>query len=326
MVAGSRVLVFLPIVASIACGYPSYGFVPDDAPAVEPKIDSGTLDVDPIDTFDSAVVFDEGLDALDAADSALVIDSGTDTLDAAETSKPCTILVGGDACKKIPRFPAGVKQVVDGAGDEFCEVVATKTIASSGAFMEPTPPPAGIDTVFYTRVAWSDDALHIHVRVEQSAVYPPSSIEQIWHGDAVEIFVGGTAPLTGKYGPKTGDADAYQVIGAPAGSAAARAEVWYDSALQAFLPPSSFAARIVPGGYEIELLLDWTTLKMKPVSGAVIAFDSAVDVRRDSSVTGPRLQSFLGYTKVIGPSPCNPERTTAHPSCDDRSWCSPSLE
>jgi hypothetical protein len=273
------------------CGYPTFGFVPDVA-SDAPK------DAEP-DTI------------VDAAEA--------DVHDGA----PCPVLEGGDACKTIPRLGA-VTQIVDGIGDEFCGVPATKLIANSGAHMEPATPPPGIDTVMWTRIAWSAEAIHIHVRVDQALVYAPVATEELWRGDGIELFVSGASTLTGDY-TATKQPGTFQIIAVPPNTGTlARAGVYYGSdGLQTFLDPAHFAARLTPTGYEIELRIEWTLLAATPSSGKVIGFDAAVDVRQTAS-SSLQLQSFIGYRAITGTSPCGARGP--HPSCDDRTWCVPSLE
>src|SRR5579859_6409813 len=63
-----------------------------------------------------------------------------------ETGAPCPILTGGDVCTSIPKLTAK-QQVLDGVGDEFCDIKATKFVVANGVETDPSPPPPGIDTV-----------------------------------------------------------------------------------------------------------------------------------------------------------------------------------
>lgn len=302
-----------------ACGYPSYAF-DGDAQSFD------AIDDAPEETIEPADVGSDADAARDAFDSALPSDAKGDTgtpdvdADAGDAKPPCPILSGGDACKGIPRFTAP-KQVLDGIGDEFCDVPATRLVATAAPYMLPTPPPSGIDTVVLIRTAWSPTALHVHVHVDQGRVSAPGGLEEIWRGDGVEVFASGFTPLTGKY-DGTSDPGALQIIAVPPGASASRAELYSGETLKSFLPPSTFAARLVPGGYEVELEIDWTSLHGTPKTGLVIGFDLGVDVRQDPAVIGPKLQSFLAYT-AVSLTPCS--KPTAHPSCDDRTWCTPTL-
>lgn len=282
-----------------ACTYPEYAFVPDpsgDGGSRDTRLDESTSDV--ADSAPSAIDATDAIDAIDAGD--------------------CAILTGGDARTSIPFF--GTKaQVVDGVGDEFCDIRATKLVASAGALMTPSPAPSGIDTVVWTRIAWSPVALHIHVRVDQASVFAPTATEDIWDGDSIELFVSGAATLTGAY-PSTSDPGTFQIIAAPPGATAARARI---SGSVTYLDPAHFAGRLTATGYELELRIDWADLETTPASGKHIGFDIGVDVRQTSG-SARKIQSFFGYNPVAGSTSCG--ATTAHPSCDDRTWCTPALD
>ncbi|MEO7095011.1 MAG: hypothetical protein ABI175_17260, partial [Polyangiales bacterium] len=147
----------------------------------------------------------------------------------------------------------------------------------------------------------------------------------IWLGDGIELFIGGTSALVGDYTPTT-QPGAFQIIAVPPnGAAAARAAVYTGSdGFQVFLDPGHIAARITPTGYELELKIDWADLKAIPSSGKAIAFTAAVDVRQ-TAASRLKLQSFLGFRTVTATTPCDLPRGP-HPSCDDRTWCVPTLE
>ena len=135
------------IASAAACGYPPYAFQ-DGADAAGPPDDSGA----PRDAGDESDVSSDGPeDAIDssahdvaspdAALDAALDDSGHDN--GPDAAPPCAITIGGDLRTSIPRF--GLKpQVVDGIGDEFCDVPATRWVATAGAMMDPTPPPSGV--------------------------------------------------------------------------------------------------------------------------------------------------------------------------------------
>lgn len=308
----------------VACGYPTYTFV--SSGDSEPD-DTGTPSDAATDTADG-----DGLTPEVAPETHPDTNPPpTDSSGKADTAPPCPILGGGDVCKKIPKFTAS-KQILDGVGDEFCDVPATRFLASSAAYMDPDPPPSGIDTITYVRAAWSSEGLHVHVRVEQSLIFPPRATEEIWRGDAIELFAAGYSALHGRYDGTSADPGAIQVIAAPAsadGAVAQRAEFFTSSTFGAF---SAYATRLLPGAYEVEVKFLWSDLKGVPGSGVNVAFDLGVDVRQSASPPKtPILQSFVGFKSDTptdaAPFPCNPiTRPKGHPSCDDLTWCTPTLE
>lgn len=310
-------------VASVAaCSYPRYGFAPaaQDSALDEAVADTGVTPA--ADTTDEKSHADAGADSA-RKDSAPPPDTAVeDTTDAAVAdTAECPILLGGDACAKIPRFTAP-KQLLDGAGREFCDVLASSFNASTGAHPLPTPPPTGLDTNVVIRAAWSPEALHVHVHVDQAKVFSPTPVEEVWHGDAIELFVSGSAMLTGPYGGT--DDPALQAIASPdqSPSSPARALIYRMGTYESVLGPSAFATRMVPGGYEIELEIPWSQVGAVPVSGGSIGFDLGVDVRETGDAPGPELQTFLGYRPSVASTAC----PRIHPSCDDRTWCIAKLE
>ncbi|MFI5299405.1 MAG: hypothetical protein ACHREM_15035 [Polyangiales bacterium] len=164
------------------------------------------------------------------------------------------------------------------------------------------------------------------MHVTQASVYTPLTTEFLWHGDAFEIFAAGYSPLTGSYAAGN-DIGALQVILVPPGvGGPARAKIFLGEVLVNDLDPSRWGARLVSGGYEVELELPWSELQATPatpVPGMHIAFDVAVDVRQNATNPTPLVQLVQGLDTVT-PTTCAP--TVPHPSCDDRTWCMPTLQ
>jgi hypothetical protein len=320
-IASIASLALLASLASVACGYPSFDFLETDDTGVDAIGDTFVA----IDTHD-----DSTSDGLPFPDTA--VDGAKDTTVPFDTppidTAPCPILVGGDVCTSIPKFTAK-DQVLDGDGSEFCDIPATKLVATSGADLDPSPPPSGIDTVVLIRVAWSSIGMHVHVHVDQASVYAPSTSEPTWAGDALELYAAGFDMLTGAYDGSTHDPGAMQIIATPPDPSrgiVGRSELWQEGLIGAY---AKFASRLVPGGYEEEFELPWSDLHAtSPTSGTGVAFDLAVDVRQSASVTkGPLLQSFLYFTPDVGSTVCDPTtRPNGHPSCDDKTWCKTKLE
>jgi Carbohydrate family 9 binding domain-like len=191
------------------------------------------------------------------------------------------------------------------------------------------PDASGVDVTALIRVGWSPSALHLHIHVNKEPVRPAPYAAAIYEGDAIEIFAAVPGPLTGLYG--VGHDMAIQLIAAPPD--AARAEVFTrvtDYPLTT-LTPSEFAARLVDGGYEVELELPWTLVAGDQDAGAVaenvtIGFDFSCDVAVGD---GGRAQSSLfrrrvpdaGWGPDAAPTPCS--TPPGQPFCDDRTWCNP---
>src|SRR5262249_34446369 len=145
-------------------------------------------------------------------------------------------------------------------GNEFCGMPVVTFNVAQGVFQFSPQQASNVNTTVLLRMGWSSFGLHMHVHVDQARVVPPLPSVPIWTGDAIEVFASSTSILTGTFGP--GADEAVQAILAPPSStqpALSETFVDYGTPLST-LPPSQFAARIVAGGYEIELALPWSTI------------------------------------------------------------------
>jgi hypothetical protein len=94
----------------------------------------------------------------------------------------------------------------------------------------------------------------------------------------------------------------------------------------------AFATRLEPGvGYNVELRVPWSTLgQPAPTLGSTVGFDVGIDLRLPPNEGGVldyqafhRVVPLLGTQKPNGV--CPSYYWPAHPSCDDRTWCRPTL-
>jgi hypothetical protein len=160
------------------------------------------------------------------------------------------------------------------------------------------------------------------VHVAQSFVQAPAAGEFLWHGDAIELFASGFTPLTGSFAAGS-DTGALQVIAVPPGSAPAQANLYLNAVLVEAFDPSRFAARLTSDGYDVELEIPWSELHGTPAPGVQIGFDYGIDVRGTGAASSaPWVQALLGLN-AQATSTCAPK--ASHPSCDDRTWCTPTL-
>jgi hypothetical protein len=242
---------------------------------------------------------------------------------------PCPILVGNDACSTVPRFNAA-RQVVDGVGDEFCDIRAMEFDVNSCPTLLPAEPPDLPERVFL-RIAWSQDAFHLHVKVVDPNVVVNPQSGSLWNGDAVEIYIAGTsgAGLTGQYNG-TNDGGAIQIVLGPPGSGhGVRGQAFFNYGGQhtsTQINPDSYAGRLVADGYELELRLAWVTFAEPRAPGRRIAFNIAVGAQQNSDAGGRELQCIISNVFVDGEEACGyAEGVPAQPWCDDRTWCQPEL-
>ncbi len=224
-----------------------------------------------------------------------------------------------DPCVVIPYYSG--TQTVDGNGAEICTL----------PFFELNTDTAGHVRVDHTgsesrpesakvHLGWSEAGLHAYITVTDPAVLPSSNIAEIYAGDSVELmFASNATELTGNPGS---DPTTHASIAATPGLAAAISTV-NGSASSSPLAENSYQTSVVAPGYTIEVLLPWPGTA--PSSGTQIAFDLALNSADDEPADagdGRDAQAIL-YLGSVSSSPCG---DTAEPWCDDRTWCTPTLE
>ncbi|MBN1610943.1 MAG: hypothetical protein JW940_30210, partial [Polyangiaceae bacterium] len=227
----------------------------------------------PLDCGDAGCIETEGT-ALCGLEGAGGAGSGGDCL----TS-------GGDVCTLMPRFTG--TQVVDGIGNEFCNVPPITLEIASAPYVNPNYNDA-LPTVAMLRAAWSQEAFHAHVSVRDAAVCPDQYYEELWYGDNVQFFIAGTGTLTGEY-LGSSDGGATHIIIAPPASAGDTAEAiqLFESSLGTVytdeLASTEYAARLVPDGYEVEIRSPWSEYADAMTSGGRMGFDFIVGASDSSS-------------------------------------------
>ena len=233
----------------------------------------------------------------------------------------CSALTA-DYCSCLPAFTGS--QVVDGAGNEFSEI-AGMTFALSSAPYTHALQASAVDEVVTVRAGWSDQALLLHVHVEDPSVYPdPAST--LWNGDNVQVFAAGTDGLTGTYtGTEDGGA-IHVLVAAPDTAGTTRSVAIYQNGTASTVPftNGTYAARRLTDGYEVELRLLWASNAKARVSGARFGFDLVVGSATLTS-GGLVLEGGLANNPVPSSSPCS-LGGRVQPGCDDRTWCTPVLE
>src|SRR5262249_46600347 len=146
-------------------------------------------------------------------DGGPVVEGGEASDVAAETEAgPCPALVGTDACQSVPHFTAK-EQIVDGAGDEFCDIPAMVFDMAHCGTTDVAVPPA-LPEIASLRIAWSDDAFHLHLHVTDPSVIVNPESSLLWDADALEIFIAGTGTLHGPYNGSN-DGGAIQIVLSP---------------------------------------------------------------------------------------------------------------
>jgi hypothetical protein len=235
---------------------------------------------------------------------------------ASATATPCT---------GLPAFTG--TQVLDGNDDDFCNVPSFElnfsNAASNGGKVKVYN---GSSTSYperaLARVAWDASGIHAFIHVIDPNFVPATAVDTIYNADGIELlFTSTTSGLSG--GTSQDSGLAMHVIVSP--PFAARSQATGTNGSQTALPASQFVAATESSGYKVELKLPWPGTP--PTSGAQIKFDmelNAADGVSTAGDAGPRdAQAILYLGSDPGGSPCAGE---LFPYCDDRLWCSTTLQ
>lgn len=293
--------------------WPSHSFREESAAdsSVDAAVDSETSDAD--SAVDSTVI---DADAADVPTEVLP----PPTSCGASSSK-------ANACDVLRFFP-GIP-VLDGAGDEFCDVDAgmaalpprTFSLADADRTI-PTTVPAGLKQRVEVRAGLSSLGLHVFVHVDDPSVVV--DLGDYTQGDAIEIFFRGNKALPLNGDLETDEAQVIVII-PPTATTTARAAKWLRGKKSASVDGSQFAARRVTGGWEAELHYPWTEILNEATPGQVMGFDLALDVKDDPTAPKRAVRAIMHEETISGGSP--PCETfgfgfaTPDPLCDDRLWC-----
>jgi hypothetical protein len=232
------------------------------------------------------------------------------------TAKPCT---------GLPAFTG--TQVLDGKDDDFCNVpsfeLSFTNAASNGGKVKVYNGSGGsYPERAVARVAWDSAGIHAFIHVIDPKFVPATALDTIYNADGVELlFTSTTSGLSG--GTSQDSGLALHVIVSP--PFAARSKASGTNGTQEALPASQFSAGTESAGYKVELNLPWPGTP--PTAGSQIKFDmelNSADGNSTAGDAGPRdAQAILYLGSDPGGSPCAGE---LFPYCDDRLWCSTTLQ
>lgn len=230
------------------------------------------------------------------------------------------------SCTSMARFTAAT-QVVDGIGDEFCNVPPVHYTAANAPYREghsggSAPPLTAPPETVTFRAAWSVDAFHLHAHVDDPSIYESNDNTTLYNGDEIEIFVAGGPNFSVTY-PAGTDSNSIEIgVVPPAGLVGARGVVYLGQNRQT-LDSQYFAARLVPGGYEVEVKLPWQGTAKPTQAGDTMGFYFGLSTQ-DTAGVGREEYASLPVTTFAGASSC--PIAPPLPWCDDRAWCHPTLK
>jgi hypothetical protein len=231
-------------------------------------------------------------------------------------------------CTTIPKFDG--TQTVDGKDDDFCQVPSFVFNKASAGFVNNYNNIQDSEfPVVTARVAWSAAGLHAFFDVTDASVQsvtmadPGQALTAPYEGDSIELLISSSDAATGAPGGDNGTA---QVTLAATGLSAS-VKVTNNGGIATTyteLPAAQYAQAKTATGYVIEVQLLWQGVA--PSGGGKVRFDLAVNVADTNfgSVSDMRdAQMVLNQSSVSGQTSCP---GAAEPWCDDRTWCSTTLQ
>jgi hypothetical protein len=231
-------------------------------------------------------------------------------------------------CDAIPYYSEN--QVVNGLNDDFLHVPLQTYLGSTLVLV---PAIVGDELDLSAQVAWNEAGLHMffHVHYEDDgSVLLPSGADPIYIGDGMELFLKSDNHLTGAYGG-TDDPGALQIIVTP--NVGIPQSETYDNAGSTVLGPLSsgeVASNRDSDGYDLEFFIPWKVIGAPPgplpSAGSNIGLDVAIDYQSrspDAPTNNPGYQLLLNLAHQPDNQFCG--SGMLHPSCDDRTWCTPTL-
>jgi hypothetical protein len=344
----------LLIVLLSGCSLDAAGLVPDEEnPLTDSTVESDSASVD-----DTTMIFptDDGVvpDSTSPTDSTSADSVAVDTTVAdtfkpdtfvADTFKPdtivpdtivdtfdagCVALPIATPCANLPHYEklavlGAAGQTMDGRADDFCDVPFVVFDNSTGIVKDPNPTPAEARTTMTIRAAWSTFGLHLHLAVKDpKVIVTPYSNDNLFEADSVEVYTAGYDALTGAFDGMTKDLGAQQIIIAPTnpeGTVMTRGVYFFSGTRKGSPSIDRWAARNTAEGYEIEMRVPWADLKPSgmpaPTAGKKIALTFAFNNKTDTTKAFSVFQVKPVATPVTG---------CTQPFCDDRYWCTPTLD
>jgi hypothetical protein len=242
----------------------------------------------------------------------------------------CSPLPEIDPCTSIPEFQGTQGVHARAQPYELCQLAPMTFAADRGAWK--LHPDASFPERVTLRVGWSSLGLHLYARVLDPHVVVSPNDDLLEEGDSIEIYSASSTELEGPIdGSASGGAQRI-VIAPPLGNLNTRALLQYQPRPgvvrleDVFEASASYAATLVPDGYVVEALVRWSG-EIVPEPGSAVAFNFALNIADTDTAIGREQQSALGY-RLPGDTDCplDADHAGPRPSCDSRTWCTPTLE
>jgi cytoskeletal protein RodZ len=253
-------------------------------------------------------------------------DGGPDT-GAPPPDAPTTCsLSGATPCTTIPKLTG--TQTLDGKGDDFCTIPSfTFGVANAAAKNNYNNVPNSQLEIVTAKVAWSSAGLSAFFDVADTSVQTVNmadatqAIAKVYQGDSIELYISSSDTLTGLTGTDNNTLHVTVPANGPAVTVKATSG---GAATHTALPTAQYSQATTSTGYAIELRLPWPG--SAPGAGTRIRFDLALNSADKSfgnvdDMRDAQLLFYLGTTG--GTTTCS---GAADAWCDDRTWCSTSLQ
>ena len=265
-----------------------------------------------------------GVVPVDGGTNPAPIDGGLSPNDGPITG--CTTATA-NLCDGIPRFDG--TQTVDGKDDDFCQVPLFPFIKPSAAVVNNYNNIQDSEfPVINARVAWSAAGLHAFFDVTDASVQsvamkdPGAATQKPYQGDSIELFF--TSNDTPSGAPGSDPGAVHVTLAATGPSVSVRTTNSNGiSTTYTELPAAQYKSGKTATGYAIEALIPWVG---GAPSGGKVRFDLAVNVA-DTNCSGADdmrdAQMVLRQSTVSGQTSCP---GGAEAWCDDRTWCSTTLQ
>jgi len=233
-----------------------------------------------------------------------------------------------DPCKTLPKL--GWTQTLDGKGDDLCGVPSFQFTAQTAAKVNNynNVPLSQFETVT-ARVAWTAAGISAFFDVLDSSVQtvndkdPTQAQNKSYQGDSIEMFISSSNTVSGLTGT---DNNTLHII-VPANGPAVQVKTSSSGSTPTLLPTGQFEQLKTATGYAIELQLPWPG--SAPSSGTQVRFDLALN-SADSNCSGVDDmrdgQMIYSLGTVSGSTTCQGSGDGTVPYCDDRTWCTTTLE
>jgi hypothetical protein len=210
-------------------------------------------------------------------------------------------------------------QILDGLGNEFCNIDALPFDVAKGALPEPPEGGSNIDTRATIQVGWSNEGLHVFIHVTEATIRAPPTV--VYNGDAVEVFAAATGEPTGIYGAHA-DPGLQVAVAPPLPSGTTGICAASSLTARGFTCQEWWASLRVDGGYNVEMQLPWDAFGAAvPSAGDRIALDFRCDIQGADgglAFASSLWASPLSFDASACPKFGYPSLMT---SCDDRTWC-----